>query len=172
MGIAQETQRDIYYVEISVTADSVIVESDWKPFRTTNADESVPDIHPSGDYLLYQINNSGTYQIEVRSFPDSDDNLWQITVDGGYRPRWHPSGESIYYMKADNTLWRVNFNPSARSPIGEPEYLFQFTGTGPSPYWIPYDIGPITGRIAATQPIQVPAPPRITFVENWMAAFE
>jgi len=43
--------------------------------------ETAPGVHPNGDSLLYPSRYSGTYQIEMRSFPDPYENFWSVTVD-------------------------------------------------------------------------------------------
>ncbi|MCZ6705863.1 MAG: protein kinase, partial [Bacteroidetes bacterium] len=168
--VADSTLRDLYYVDIEVTPDSIKVVSDPHPFLRTPGDEANPDIHPVGDLLVYHTNISGRWEIAVRTFPDPELGFWPVTVDGGSRPRWHPDGKWIYYMTEDGFLWRIAFDRTSSSPVGSPERLFQTRGAGHylgTVYWIPYDLGPKSGRIVTTDLVRDRRPPSQVVVQNW-----
>jgi len=175
-AISDSTLRDLYYVEVDVTQDSISVVSDWHPYLITPADEANPDIHPDGDLLVYHTTISGRWEIAVRTFPDPEKGFWPITVNGGNRPRWHPNGKWIYYMTEDTYLWRIPFDRSSATPVGNPERLFQIRGSNDernrSVYFIPYDLGPRSGRIVVADWVRDRLPPAITVVKNWSAEVE
>jgi len=139
-SVTDDNRRDLFYVEVDVQPDSIIV-GEWNAYLSTPADEAMPQIHPDGDLLLYQTNLSGEWQLVVRTFPDPNENYWPVTIDGGYRGRWRPDGRMIYYTTEDGMLWRIPFERTAESPVGEPERLFSVDDVGP-PYIIPFDISP------------------------------
>ena len=58
---------------------------------------------PDGKWLAYGSNESGKFEVYVRSFPGPG-GRWQVSADGGNRPFWAPDGSEIYYTK-DRSLW-------------------------------------------------------------------
>ncbi len=72
-SVTDDNLRDLFYVEVDVQPDSIIV-GEWNTYLSTTADEAVPRIHPDGDLLLYQTNLSGEWQLVVRTFPDPNEN--------------------------------------------------------------------------------------------------
>ncbi len=171
-SVTEEMRRDLFFVKLDVQPDTVAVVGGRNTYLSTPVDESVPQIHPDGDLLLYQTNASGRWQLVVRTFPDPDENFWPITIDGGYRARWHPNGRMIYYMTEDEMLWRVPFDRTADLPVGEPERLFSISTLLLDSYVIPYDIAPNSGRLVVVNQVREPADPSIVVVENWTAELE
>ncbi len=165
-SVTDDNLRDLFYVEVDVQPDSIIV-GEWNTYLSTTADEAVPRIHPDGDLLLYQTNLSGEWQLVVRTFPDPNENYWPVTIDGGYHGRWHPDGHMIYYTTEDGMLWRISFDRSAESPVGKPEELFSISTDILDPYASPFDIVPNSGSVIAIRNVREPAPPSIVVVENW-----
>ena len=170
-SITDDNRRDLFYVELDVQPDSIIV-GEWNAYLSTPADEAVPRIHPDGDLLLYQTNLSGEWQLIVRSFPDPNENYWPITIDGGKSGRWHPDGRMIYYTTEDGMLWRIPFDRTSVSPVGKPEELFSIYTHTLNPYTGDFDLSPISGSLIATHNVREPGPPSIVVVENWSALLE
>jgi eukaryotic-like serine/threonine-protein kinase len=56
-------------------------------FLQTPADEQYPAFSPDGRWLAYVSDESGTFQIYVRAFPDKG-GKWQISNSGGEYPMW------------------------------------------------------------------------------------
>ena len=54
-------------------------------FLQTPADERAPSFSPDGRWLAYASNESGTFQVYVRAFPDKG-GKWQISNSGGTLP--------------------------------------------------------------------------------------
>ena len=46
---------------------------------------------PNGRFVAYSSNESGRFEVYVQTFPLSD-RRWQISVSGGYEPRWRRDG--------------------------------------------------------------------------------
>jgi Tol biopolymer transport system component len=57
------------------------------------------DIAPDGRYAAFASNETGDFEISVRSFPDPRQPV-QVSRGGGDRPRWSPDGDAIYYWRA------------------------------------------------------------------------
>ncbi len=54
-------------------------------FLQTPADERTPSFSPDGRWLAYVSDESGTFQVYVRAFPDKG-GKWQISNSGGWLP--------------------------------------------------------------------------------------
>jgi hypothetical protein len=61
-------------------------------FLQTPADEREPSLSPNGRWLAYASNESGAYQIDVRSFPDKGEWRHENVRSHGYalwgQARW------------------------------------------------------------------------------------
>ena len=89
--------RDVYAMHIGV--DSVP-----KPILATPFDEYAPALSPDGRWLAYGSNANGKDEVYVRSFPDGDRGLWQISIGGGAEPAWSHSGHELFYREPDGML--------------------------------------------------------------------
>src|SRR2546425_1664414 len=66
-----------------------------RPFLQTPFAENCPALSPDGRWLAYESDESGHAEIYVR--PLSGDGKWQVSADGGDRPRWSRDGRRIVY---------------------------------------------------------------------------
>ena len=67
--------------------------------------ERNPAIAPSGRFLAYNSDESGTSQVYVRPFPNAGSRQWQISTDGGAGPVWTRDGSEIVFR--DSQGWMV-----------------------------------------------------------------
>ena len=60
-----------------------------KPFPVvqTSFDDIQGQFSPDGRWLAYASNESGRYEIYIRSFPEAG-GRWQVSTAGGTQPRW------------------------------------------------------------------------------------
>jgi Tol biopolymer transport system component len=79
-----------------------------KPFAVvqTAFDEIEGQLSPDGRWLAYASNESGRYDIYVRTFPESG-GKWQVSVAGGAQPRWRRDGHELFYVAPDGRLMVV-----------------------------------------------------------------
>ena len=69
----------------------------------TPAQARYPSFSPDGRWLAYSSNESGTYQIYVRAFPDKG-GKWQISnIDGTY-PMWSRDGHELFFEALDSRI--------------------------------------------------------------------
>jgi Tol biopolymer transport system component len=78
---------------------------------------------PDGRWLAYQSNESGRFEINVRSFPDGARTV-QATTDGGLVPMWSSTGREIYYRGTDNLMKVVSVEISPEFHASKPRVLF------------------------------------------------
>jgi serine/threonine-protein kinase len=72
-------------------------------FLQTRSDERYPSFSPDGKWLAYASNESGSFQVYVRAFPDTG-GKWQISSDGGAYPMWSRSGRELFFESLDNRI--------------------------------------------------------------------
>jgi Tol biopolymer transport system component len=72
-------------------------------FLQTPADERHLSLSLDGRWLACSSNESGTYQVYVRAFPDKD-GKWQISNSGGAYPRWSRNGRELFFDTLDNHI--------------------------------------------------------------------
>jgi Tol biopolymer transport system component len=95
------------------------------PFVQTEAAELEGRFSPDGHWIAYVSNeSSGTNQVYVQGFSASG-GKWQISKDGGRRPRWSRDGKELFYISADGKLMSVPVkSDSSTFEPGAPKALF------------------------------------------------
>jgi Tol biopolymer transport system component len=81
-----------------------------------------PQLSYDGKWLAYTTNQSGTYQVYVRSFP-AGDQIIPISTDGGGQPRWRKDGKELFY-RLNSSAMVVQLKPGARLEASAPQQLF------------------------------------------------
>jgi len=66
------------------------------PYLTSSYNELAPRFSPDGRWVAVASNESGRYEVYVRSFPDPVARV-QISADGGTEPAWSADGTRIFY---------------------------------------------------------------------------
>ncbi len=72
-------------------------------FLQTPADERYPSFSPDGRWMAYSSDESGTFQVYVRAFPDKG-GKWQISNSGGGYPMWSRNGHELFFETLDNHI--------------------------------------------------------------------
>ena len=93
-----------------------------EPFVATQFNESAHRISPTGNYVAYQSDESGSYQIYVRPFP-SGEGRWMISTNAGTTAKWSPKGDELFYLQRD-TLMAVPVQVFPVFKPGAPHALF------------------------------------------------
>jgi len=86
--------------------------------------QGLPTISPDGRWLAYPSDETGTYQVYVRSFPDVDRVKRQVSVSSGWAPRWSRDGRELFFVSIDARFWSVRVNGSGAFTSEEPQPLF------------------------------------------------
>jgi len=141
-------------------------------FLQTPADERNPTFSPDGRWLAYTSNESGTYQVYVRAFPDKG-GKWQISNAGGAYPKWSSNSHELFFRADDNRIMVATYAAKADSFVPDKprvwsdKQLANFGSVG-----IPtYDLAPDGKRIAALMPVETAegqkAQSHVIFLENF-----
>jgi len=94
-----------------------------RPWLNSNFPESQPVFSPDGKWIAYMSNESGRYEIYIRSFPDAG-NKKQVSTDGGADPIWTPKGIELLYRRR-NSVFAVPVDTKLPIRIGKPRVLFE-----------------------------------------------
>ena len=105
-----------------------------RPFRSTPFRELDPAFSPDGSWVAYVSDESGRNEVYVQPREGSG-RKWQVSTDGGDRPRWAPSGRELFYFNG-GTLMSVSINFDPDFQVGRPTPLFE------RPNLLDYDIFP------------------------------
>ena len=91
----QSSNRDLWMVDLS-DPDSARA----KAYLSSEADLLRIAVSPDGTLAAYTSNESGQYEIYVRSFPDPGDRTI-VSEGGGEMPFWSPDGNTLYYARVE-----------------------------------------------------------------------
>ena len=83
-----------------------------KPFAVLQSsfDEIQGQFSPDGRWLAYSSNESGRYEVYVRTFPEAG-GKWLVSAAGGVQPRWSRDGGELFYVAPDTRLMAVALRP-------------------------------------------------------------
>jgi serine/threonine-protein kinase len=126
-------------------------------------------LSPDGRWMAHQTNESGEYQVVVQPFPDPSGGKWQVSPDGGVRPRWARDGQELYYVDGAGWIVRVPITTEPAFTVGAATRVWQTTGAES------WDVTPDGQRLVvaapdAAQPAGASSP--ITVILNWPALLD
>jgi serine/threonine-protein kinase len=187
VGLGGANGSDLFLLDLDRPTERVSAQSpkprDAKPssFLVPEPLVKTPDgeanamISPNGRWLAYQSNESGNWDIYVRSFPVVDNGMRStVSTNGGTQPRWSSDGGELFYLSPRNEMMSVRVGSGTAWSAGAPEKLFDasgyFNGGGTAPFYN-YDIGK-DGRFLMIKPIasaasDANANANLVVVQNW-----
>ncbi|MEO5924074.1 MAG: protein kinase [Bryobacteraceae bacterium] len=136
-----------------------------KGFLQSLFNESRGTFSPDGNWVAYQSDESGQFQIYVTPYPGPGGKR-QISLAGGISPRWRRDGKELFYVTQDGQLMAAPI--SARNgtlEVGSVQKLFDGV---PTSRGILYDVTADGQKFLVaddgvnTQPL--------TLLQNWTAA--
>ena len=83
---------------------------------------------PDGRSVAYTSDESGRWEVYVRSFP-SGEGKRQVSTEGGADPRWRRDGKERFYLASGFKLMSVSVNLAPAFKPGLPQPLFQTSVT-------------------------------------------
>jgi serine/threonine protein kinase len=158
-----ETKLDLW--TLPVTPDGNLVKGGQpKPYLHTPFNELNGRFSPGGNWVAYQSDETGRYEVYIASFPEPRRRL-QITSGGGTFPQWGPDGSELFYISPDDKLMVVGLKvgPEGFEP-STPRELFPLSSTL---YTSVYEVAPDGKRILVNQREQNSEP--IEVIVNWPA---
>jgi serine/threonine-protein kinase len=82
-----------------------------------------PQVSPNGQWLAYQSDETGRFEVYVRPYPNVDGGRWLLSGAGGTSPRWGPDGRELFYHDGES-LVRVPVSSDGTFAPGHPARLF------------------------------------------------
>jgi DNA-binding winged helix-turn-helix (wHTH) protein/Tol biopolymer transport system component len=169
--------RLLSFVELrpDTKSDIWLLHLDGKPaarlFLQTPFDEESPALSPDGQWLAYDSDESGRPEVYVRPVVAAD-RKWQLSIDGGDRPRWSGDGRRIVF-RSGRRMMAVDVTTVASFAPGSPRVLFEgeFEPGGTST--ANYDVTADGRRLLMIKPAATSSTPsRLVVVENWFAELQ
>ncbi len=89
------------------------------PFTVVNL-----DFAPDGHWVAYESNETGQREVFVQSFPEATHRR-QISVAGGFGPKWRSGGKELFYRAPDGHIMVVAFEDNTYRASAPPVALFK-----------------------------------------------
>jgi len=111
----------------------------WKPRKpelllSGPFSQSLGVVSPDGHWLAYTSNESGNFNVYVRSFPGSG-GKWQISTGGASLPKWSHTSKELFFRTENNRIMSAAYKESGGSfQPDKPQFWSpgQFTDLGGS----------------------------------------
>jgi eukaryotic-like serine/threonine-protein kinase len=98
------------------------------PFLNSRAFEGFPEISPNGRWMAYVSDESGRFEVYVRSFPGPG-GKWLISQEGGIARLWARNGKQLFYYQRDGgQIWAVDVRANDGFSASKPRLLFKAPG--------------------------------------------
>jgi serine/threonine protein kinase/Tol biopolymer transport system component len=112
-----KTSGDVMSLQLTGKAES-------RSVVATVADERYGTVSRDGRWLAYISNETGSYEVYVRAFPNPGVTR-QVSTSSGFEPVWRADGKELFYIASNQTLMAVDFRSSpATFEAGPPKALF------------------------------------------------
>ena len=159
MEIRPETMADVWLLDVrgKPAARPLVRGPSW---------EGAPALSPDGRWVAYDSNESGRFQVYVRSVSGLV-SKWQISSEGGGRPRWSRDGRRIAY-RTPTGIMAVDVTSDTTFTAGKPEPLVEGPSSpgGAAPN---YDITADGRRVLLIRPAKDQPGFPLVVVQNWFA---
>ena len=119
-------------------------------FLKSNFPDRAPSFSPDGRWLAYSSNESGRNEVYVRTFPppaSGQGGKWQVSNNGGERPRWSRTGDELVYQSGDQ-LMTVRYSVNDTTFVADKPRVWSASLGGASDW----DLAPDGTRVAAVIP--------------------
>ena len=137
----------------------------------TDFNEATPAFSPDGRWIAYISDESGRWEVYVRSYPGGETKL-TISTEGGREPAWSSDGRELYYRNGPQML-AVGVTDEDGLQASEPTVLFE------GDFWIQpgflvrnYEVAPDGRFLMVKQDGPSEGPTRVNVVLNWHEELE
>jgi serine/threonine protein kinase len=130
-------------------------------FLSTPHSEHAGAISPDGKWAAYHSNESGRFEVYIRSFPGPG-GVWQVSTDRGTFPRWSADSKELYFIGSERKLMAAPITVQGSTIVpGKAVVLFQLSLDGAE-----YDVSR-DGRFLVNLELGDAAIAPITLLMNW-----
>jgi Tol biopolymer transport system component len=139
------------------------------PFTAMPGDQGFAQFSPEGRWVAYSSTENGGPEVYVVPFP-STGAKWQISANGGTRPRWRRDGkELIFEVPGTGKVMSAQVNTLGTSvQVGEVRVLFDVTDLPPNNAGSQWSLTSDGQRLLAITTGETGALP-LTMIQNWTA---
>ena len=159
-----ETGGDLWYLKSGEGSDGF----EAVPYLQTRFQERQAKFSPDGRFLAYCSDESGEYEVYVRTFPDGGGKQ-KVSRNGATQPRWSRDGTELFYVEGD-TLVAVSVTLAPTFAAKSVTRLFRSLSLvgGSTPN---YDVSADGTQFVLAEPVGGTRAPAIRVVQNWFAEF-
>jgi serine/threonine-protein kinase len=100
-----------------------------EPVIVTEATEGDANVSPHGRWLAYSSNESGSSEVYVSPYPNTNDGKTKVSASGGKHPLWSRNGRELYYRDIGGALLAVPVPPGPRFLPGKPMTILPASST-------------------------------------------
>jgi eukaryotic-like serine/threonine-protein kinase len=158
---SSDGKKLLLYRDSPQTGSDVVVfdttDKQLKELVATPATEWSGIFSPDAKWIAYRSDESGRFEIYVRSF-QGPEGRWQVSTDGGTAPMWKQQNELIY-MQGEKVM-RVPIQTEPSFSAGTPELLFEG-------HYVEMDVTSDHQRFIATVPKEKAKQDYRNVVINW-----
>ncbi len=137
-----------------------------EPVLGGSADESNAMFAPDGKHFTYMSNETGRYEVFVRTLSDTGLKR-QISQAGGHEPVWSRDGKKLFFLDHKDFMHAVSVDWDAGPQFSAPEKLFDTAGLATTDLWGVYDVLPDGGLVMVQPADWERQTPRLHVVLNW-----
>jgi Tol biopolymer transport system component len=138
---------------------------DSQPLVATPTTEMAGRLSSDGNWIAYQSNESGRYEVYVRRFPNTNDGTWIVSTAGGHSPVWSPNGRELFYMTGATLMAVPVGSRGAEFAAGAPAALF--SGPFDTTQNKNFDVFPDGSGFVMVEADPDARPTRLQVVLNW-----
>ena len=137
----------------------------------TGAAELNPEVSPDGGFVAYQSDESGRFEVYVRSYPQLSNGRWQVSTGGGTMPVWTRDRKELIYVDAATHLTAVQVETTGSTfHAGTPITLVNTAYATPDSLRT-YDVSPDAQRFLMIKEggtrADAAAAPTLVVVQDW-----
>jgi Tol biopolymer transport system component/tRNA A-37 threonylcarbamoyl transferase component Bud32 len=121
--------------------------------------DDYPALSPDDRLLAYSSEESGRWEVYVQAL-DGGAGKWQISSEGGLRPRWRADGRELFFLSRPDKVMAVEVERGAVPRFSAPRELFRYPIES-------FDVTPDGERIAGQRSADGEVGKPLTVIANW-----
>ena len=88
-----------------------------KPVIAAERQQRRADVSPDGNYIAYESNETGRYEIYASRFP-SGEGKWDVSRGAGLWPRWSEKGDRLFFVDERSRIVEVDVQVAPSFAVG------------------------------------------------------
>ncbi|MFI5251685.1 MAG: protein kinase [Bacteroidota bacterium] len=151
-----KTQADLWIMQMKNAHEQY-------PVVNTEFDEVGGRFSPDGKWIAYVSNESGDYEVYIKSAVKTETQSWKISSAGGYFPCWAGSSNELCYVSSENKMMLVTLRYKDKMvEVASIHSLFSVPAFLES-----YDISPNGKTMVINRSLEMQKSAPLTMLVNW-----